>query len=149
MMSKNEPGPSNPYVGTWRLVSAELEKDGEIILPFGERPNGLLSFTPDMHFVEVLMDGETPRFASEELGEGTDEENRTVLAKTIGIFGSYSVSETGEFLGDRVEGCTFPNWIGDVRTQKEISATVQEDRMDEQFKQPGGATIKLVWDRVR
>ena len=108
---------SNPFIGTWRIVSAELDRDGERVQPFGQRPAGLLTFTPDMHFVEVLMDGDLPPFAESDIGQGTDEENRAVAARTIGIAGSYEVSPAGEFLGDKVEVCTFPNWVGDVRTQ--------------------------------
>jgi hypothetical protein len=62
--------------------------------------------------------------------------------------GSYKVSATGEFLGDTVEACTFPNWIGDVRTQKEIIAKIEGSRLSEEFHQPAGAVIRLVWQRV-
>lgn len=148
-MSGNPTSTSNPYVGTWRLISAELEADGKTQLPFGERPLGMLTFTEDMHYVEVLMDGDLPRFSSEEIGQGTDDENRAAAARTIGMFGTYSVNEKGEFAGDEVEGSTFPNWIGDVRTQKEISAVVDGDRMHEEFRQPTGAVIKLNWKRMR
>lgn len=139
----------NPFIGTWRIVTADLEHEGDHQQPFGPRPVGLLTFTPDMHFVEVLMDGDMAPFASHDIGAGTDEENRAAAARTIGIAGSYRVGQHSEFLGDTVEACTFPNWVGDVRTQKEITATVSGDRMTEQFRQPAGAIIHLVWDRVR
>ena len=138
----------NPFVGTWRIVSADLERNGESQPAFGRRPIGFLTFTKDMHFVEVLMDADTPHFANGDIGQGTDEENRAVVAKTIGISGSYEVSTTGEFLGDPVEVCTFPNWIGDVRTQKEIIAKIKGSRLSEEFHQPAGAVIRLVWQRV-
>lgn len=139
----------NPFVGTWRIKKAELEREGERQQPFGLHPVGLLTFTSDMHFVEVLMDGDMPHFASDDIGQGTEHENRAAAARTIGIAGSYQVGTNGEFLGDTVEACTFPNWVGDVRTQKEITAEVDGDLMTEQFRQPAGATITLTWERVR
>lgn len=149
MTTQSDAATKNPFVGTWRIVSADLERDGESQPAFGARPIGLLTFTPDMHFVEVLMDADTPRFANEDIGQGTDEENRAVAARTIGISGSYEVSKTGEFLGDTVEACTFPIWIGGVRTQKEITAKVDRERLSEIFHQPAGAVIRLIWQRVR
>jgi hypothetical protein len=62
------------------------------------------------HFVEVLMDADTPHFANGDLGQGT--------------------------------------WIGDVRTQKEITAKIEGSRLSEEFHQPAGAVIRLVWQRV-
>ena len=145
--SSNTPK-NNPYAGTWRLASAVLTKDSSSRPAFGERPLGLLSFNENMHYVEVLMDADTPRVASGQIGEGTAEENAGIAAKTIGMFGTYSVDEDGNFTGDQVESSTFPNWIGDVRTQKDLKVRIDGDRFDETFHQPGGATINLVWQRV-
>ena len=47
-----------------------------------------------------------------------------------------------------VEGSSFPNWIGDVRTTKELTLTVQGDRMTKAFHQPGGAKGIIVWERA-
>ncbi len=140
--------PNNPYLGTWRLMSATLSKDGVSQPTFGESPLGLLSFTEDMHFVEVLMDSAAPAVASGQMGQGTDEENRALAMKTLGIFGTYEVGMDGTFVGNRVQGCTFPNWIGDVRTQKDITLQVHGNQLVEKFHQPGGATVDIVWERA-
>ena len=71
------------------------------------------------------------------------------MAGSIGLFGSYTVDEAGAFTGDVVEGSTFPNWIGDVRTRKELRLTVVGDRMDESFQRPDGTRIAIRWQRVR
>ncbi len=116
---------------------------------FGRRPSGLLIFAPDMHDVEVLSDADVPGFASDELGQGTDAENRTAMAKSIDMFGTYTVDEHGEFIGDRVGGSTFPNWVGDVRTRKHIHIVVDEDRMTDNFTRPDGSKITIIFERVR
>ena len=104
--------PVNQVLGTWRMVSAWIDPDGRNAPAYGARPNGLLVFTSDMHFVEVLTDADVPRFASNVRGQGTAEENRAPMAGSIGFFGSYTVDATGAFSGNRVEGSTFPNWVG-------------------------------------
>jgi hypothetical protein len=131
------------------MISATIDPGGKNIAAYGENPKGLLVFTPDMHFVEVLTDADLPRFASDARGEGTDAENRMVMARSIGFFGSYTVDGKGEFSGNSVEGATFPNWVGSVRTRKDLSLIVDGDRMTERFRRPEGTEIRIEWRRVR
>lgn len=138
----------NKVVGTWRPVSATLEKDGEKSYPYGPKPHAKLVFTRDMHFVEILNDPRIPRFRSNERGGGTDEENRAAMAGTFALYGRYTVDAKGDFSGNTVEGSNFPNVIGDVRTTKELTMDVQGNRMIENFKRPGGAKVTIVWERI-
>ncbi|MBS7542438.1 lipocalin-like domain-containing protein [Ancylobacter oerskovii] len=138
----------NQVVGTWRMVSATIDPGGKNIAAYGEKPNGLLVFTPDMHFVEVLTDADVPRFASNARGEGTDDENRRAMSRGIGFFGTYTVDETGEFSGNRVEGATFPNWVGSVRTRDDLTLVVAGDRMTERFRRPEGTEIRIELQHV-
>ena len=130
------------------MVSAQIDPDGENLPAYGSEPNGLLVFTEDMHFVEVLTDSTIPEFASNERGQGTEQENRAAMAGSLGLFGTYSVDETGVFSGNRVTGSTFPNWIGDVRTREQLQMVVDGDRMVETFTRPEGIQIVIVWKRV-
>ncbi|WP_375458021.1 lipocalin-like domain-containing protein [uncultured Enterovirga sp.] len=139
----------NQVVGTWRMMSAQIDPDGRNIPAYGARPSGLLVFTPDMHYVEVLTDADVPKFASDVRGNGTAEENRAAMARSIGFFGTYTVDESGEFSGNRVEGSTFPNWVGSVRTRTELGLLVAGDRMIENFQRPDGTRIAITWQRVR
>ncbi|WP_407529159.1 lipocalin-like domain-containing protein [Methylobacterium oryzisoli] len=141
--------PANQVLGTWRMVSARIDPDGRNAPAYGARPNGLLVFTPDMHFVEVLSDADVPRFASNARGQGSAEENRAAMAGSIGFFGTYTVDAAGAFSGNRVEGSTFPNWIGDVRTTEQLQLVVEGDRMRESFRRPDGTRIAIEWQRVR
>jgi hypothetical protein len=141
--------PPNQVQGTWRMISAQIDPEGENRPAYGERPNGLLVFTADMHFIEVLTDATTPRFASDARGEGTDAENRTAMSSSIGFFGTYTVDKAGEFSGNRVEGSTFPNWVGGRRTREELTLVVTGDRMTEHFRRPEGTEIVIEWLRVK
>ncbi|WP_017957214.1 lipocalin-like domain-containing protein [Rhizobium leguminosarum] len=139
----------NQVAGTWRMMSATIDPGGKNIAAYGEKPNGLLVFTSDMHFVEVLTDAEIPRFASDVRGEGTDDENRMAMSRSIGFFGTYTVDEKGEFSGNRVEGATFPNWVGSVRTRDDLTLVVAGDRMTENFRRPDGTRIRIEFQRVK
>jgi len=141
--------PENQVVGTWRMMSATIDPGGKNISAYGEKPNGLLVFTPDMHFVEVLTDADIPRFVSNARGEGTDDENRMAMSRSIGFFGTYTVDEKGEFSGNRVEGATFPNWVGSVRTRDDLTLVVAGDRMTENFRRPDGTRIRIEFQRVK
>lgn len=144
------PSPSaNKVLGTWRMVSAQIEQGGKTQPVYGDDPQGMLVFTPDMHFVEVLTDGAIPKFAANARGQGTDAENRAAMASSIGFFGTYSVDAQGEFSGNRVLGSTFPNWVDSVRTSKELSFVVNGDRMTENFQRPEGSRVHIEWERVR
>ncbi|MDB6442589.1 MULTISPECIES: lipocalin-like domain-containing protein [Pseudomonas] len=143
------PAGPNEIAGTWRMVSATLERDGRIERPYGEHPQGMLVFTADMHFVEVLTNGQAPRFESDVRGNGKDEENRRAMASSIGFFGTYTVDAQGHFSGNRVEGSTFPNWVGSVRTKQELQLKVEGERMFESFTRPDGGRVSAEFVRVR
>ena len=138
----------NQLVGTWRMVAATLETNGKTQQPYGENPQGMLVFTTDMHFVEVLTHGDIPRFASNARGGGTDDENKRAMASSIGFFGTYTVDEHGRFAGNRVEGATFPNWVGAVRTTQDLQLTVEGNRMHEMFTRPDGGRVSAEFVRV-
>ncbi|MDY0978300.1 lipocalin-like domain-containing protein [Massilia sp. CFBP9012] len=146
-MASAEARSPNQVLGTWRMVTAQIDPDGKNVPAYGDKPNGLLVFTEDMHFIEVLTDANIPKFASNVRGQGTIEENRAAMAGSIGFFGTYTVDKDGVFSGNRVEASTFPNWIGQVRTRKELRLVVEGDRMIENFQRPDGARIRIVWQR--
>lgn len=139
----------NSLVGTWRMVSATVESQGSRSNAYGPDPHGWLVFTPELTFIEVLTDPRVPAFQSGVRGQGTDEENRAAMAGSIGFFGRYTVDQNGEFAGNTVEGSTFPNWVGAVRTRDDLQMKVDGDRMVEDFRRPDGAKVHIVWERVR
>ena len=141
-------GSPNKVLGTWRMVSAQIDPDGKNLSAYGPAPNSLLVFTADGHFIEVLTDSTVPKFASGARGQGTAAENQAAMAGGIGFFGTYTLDANGELNGDRVEGSTFPNWVGDVRTRKELQLVVDGERLTETFLRPEGTRIIIEWQRV-
>ncbi len=139
----------NNVAGTWRMVSAQIDPDGQNRPAYGAAPSSLLVFTADLHFVEVMTDSAIPKFASDERGQGTAPENQAAMRSSIGLFGTYTVDENGNFSGNRVAGATFPNWVGSVRTRQQLQMVVEGDRMRETFTRPEGTKIVIVWQRVK
>ncbi|UUD63542.1 lipocalin-like domain-containing protein [Pseudomonas seleniipraecipitans] len=137
----------NQVAGTWRVTAATVEMDGATSYPYGPEPQGKLVFTEDLHFVELLHDPRIPRFKSNQRGGGTDAENRAAMASSLALYGRYTVDADGHFSGNTVEGSSFPNWIGDVRTTRELRMEVHGNRMIERFQRPGGAKVMIVWER--
>jgi len=101
-----------------------------------------------MHFVELLSDPSIPKFRAGTPSAGTAEENRAVVIGNLALFGTYTVDDAGDLNGDIVDGCTFPNWVGDVRTEQHIRATVAGETMTEVFNN-GDTRVDIVWQRVR
>ncbi|AGA09499.1 hypothetical protein C770_GR4pC0788 (plasmid) [Sinorhizobium meliloti GR4] len=71
------------------------------------------------------------------------------MSRSIGFVGTYTVDEKGEFSGNRVEGATFPNWVGSVRKRDDLRLVVDGDRMSEQFRRSEGTEIRIEWQRVK
>lgn len=71
------------------------------------------------------------------------------MARSIGFFGTYTVDANGQFSGNRVEGATFPNWVGGTRTREELTLPVIGDRVTEHFRRPERTKIVIEWERVR
>ena len=49
----------------------------------------------------------------------------------------------------KVVGSTFPDWIGSVRTTKELQMVVDGDQMTENFQRPDGTELDIRWRRDR
>jgi hypothetical protein len=135
--------PLNKVLGTWRMISAQLDPDGRNLPAYGPAPQSLLVFTADMHVIEVMTDSTIPKFASNARGHGTPEENQAAMAGSIGWFGTYTLGENGELSGDTVEGSTFPNWLGDVRSREDLQFVMDGDRIFETFQRAEGTKIVI------
>ena len=138
----------NLVAGTWIMVSAQANPEGENKPLFGPHPNGLLIFTPDLHFADVLTNPDVPKFASSDRAEGTDAENKAVVARDLALYGTYTVDEQGHFSTEHVIASTFPNWNGLDRDTSTIKETVEADTLTERLQDLGGPQIVIVWKRA-
>jgi hypothetical protein len=114
-------------VGTWAQVVSEVTMpDGKKLFPFGEKPNGILIFTDDGHFVQVHIASSIPKLASGNRTAGTADENKAVVSGSIGLFGTYAVDEDKKVVIFAVKASTFPNWDGAVQPRKIVVLNANE-----------------------
>ena len=84
--------------------------DGEIELPYGEAPEGLLVYAPTGHFTGHLMRRGVPRFRSG-ARRATDQEIRAAFLGYLGYYGTYVVDESAGTVTHSVLGSWHPNWV--------------------------------------
>jgi Lipocalin-like domain len=104
--------PSNPLIGTWRLLSWENRsvEDGQLSYPLGEDATGYIMYNEDGYMFVAIMAPHRLRFAHDDLLSATKEEEALAEETYVSYCGRY------DFLGDtvvhHVELSLFPNWIG-------------------------------------
>lgn len=103
--------PANPFVGTWRLVSAETKTaDGEVSQPFGKNPTGYIMYSQDGYMAVAIMEPGRASFASGDFRAGTPEERQAAFDTYISYTGTYEVR--GDKVIHHIEVSLFPNWSG-------------------------------------
>ena len=137
----------NRVIGMWRPKTITATIGSETMEPFGPTPTGLLCFHESMHFVELMSDPNVPSFASGAREAGTPQEDKAAVVGNLALFGTYTVDVDGNFTGNIVQGCTFPNWIGDRRTAEQLKEIVDDDHMLEIFHS-GDVHVEIHWQRV-
>jgi hypothetical protein len=113
-------------VGTWEFVVAEVTApDGKKSYPFGEKPRGLLIFTPDGRFAQIHV-GDVPKIASNNRLTGTPEEYGAIMRGSLSLFGGYTVDEAKRTVTYKIVSSTFPNWEGESQTRTIDRLTAEE-----------------------
>jgi hypothetical protein len=114
-------------VGTWDFIVAEVTApDGKKSFPFGEKPKGILIFTPDGRFAQIHVASEVPKIASNNRLTGTAEEYQRIMHGSISVFGSYTVDEAKKTVTYHIVSSTFPNWQGEMQTRTVDKLTEDE-----------------------
>lgn len=113
--------------GTWVLASSVTEKDGNKTEQFGHDAVGMMTLDATGHFMLTIIGPDLPRFASNNRADGTAEENRAVMSKSIAMLGTYSHNQADKTLTFKVESSTFPNWNG--TQQKRVIVAVSKDEL--------------------
>jgi hypothetical protein len=103
----------NPLVGTWKLVSAQIERpDDKPDQLYGPSPSGLLIYDSSGYMSVHLMRPGLPKVASADRWNVTPEEAKILYEGYLGYWGRYKVDSTKETVTHMVEGSSFPNYAG-------------------------------------
>ena len=100
-------------VGAWTLSSC-VERDIETGVenhPLGERPLGLILYTPDGYMSAQLQRPERPPFAEGDLLRATPEEYAAAGSSYIAYSGRFFVDEAKKSLSHEMAVSFFPNWV--------------------------------------
>jgi hypothetical protein len=98
-------------IGAWRLRDwVALDDDGTTTPSMGDAPNGLVVYSADGTMVTVIGRADRPRFASDDVTGGTDEERAGAFRTFIAYGGRFTIH--GDVVTHHVETSLFPNWIG-------------------------------------
>ena len=138
----------NNVAGVWTLVSGYLDNHGTKINILGPHPAGMLILTEDLHFTVIVHNPDIPKFASGDRANGTPEEYKMAVTNSLGVYGTYTIDEHGDFLEQHAIGSTFQNMNGTNRGRSELTEKVDGDKMSENLKIADGISVNLVWQRA-
>ena len=134
-------------VGTWKPISVTVTgPDGRKSEPFGPNPNSILTFDATGRFVLVNTRPDLPKFASNNRMQGTAEENKAIVQGSIAYFGTYSVVD--KVIVEKVEGGTWPSWVGAEQKRPIISLTGDELKLSTPAASVGG-TAENTYKRIK
>ena len=104
---------ASSLIGTWRLVSFESRlPSGDIRYPMSREVVGRLNYDAAGNVSTHLMDPTRPVFVSGDRATGTDLEVRAAFVGYLGYFGTYTVDAERGTVTHRIDGASFPNWVG-------------------------------------
>ena len=139
-------------IGAWKLESyVEKPVDGSApVYPMGERPMGIIMYTPDGYMSAQLMRSGRSNFASGDWFNGTTEEYRKEASTYIAYSGPFHVNEEKKTLSHSMFVSLFPNWTG--QTQPRV-VKIDGDVLHLSTESPitsGGKTVMsyLQWRRA-
>lgn len=141
----------HPLVGSWRLRRwVSIADDGAESLPMGDAPDGLLVYAGDGTMIALMGPSDRPRFDSDDLTGGTDDERARGFATFVAYGGPFEID--GDTVLHHVEMSLFPNWIGTVQRRRwELDAPGRRLTLTSPPVTLGGATRiqRLTWERAR
>ncbi|MFJ3224564.1 lipocalin-like domain-containing protein [Streptomyces sp. NPDC086783] len=105
-------------LGAWQLVSyTAKDTDGEIILPFGPDPYGLIVYTPEGYMSAQLGRGDRLPLNTPRLEEAGPDDLARTAAGYVAYGGTFEVVEP-HTVEHHVTTSLFPNWIGLTQVRK-------------------------------
>ena len=139
---------TSSIAGTWVLTAADkLLPDGTRVSDYGEKPHGLIIFTPDGYYSIQIYRGDRLKFASGDKPKGTPEEYKDAVMGMSDHFGRYEVDSVKQIITFHVDRSSFPNWDNTTRmTPYELKGDVLSWKVQ---ARPDGSVPITVLQRVR
>ena len=136
-------------IGTYALVAVDnILADGSRIHLYGDAPQGLLIFDGQGNYALQIFSQGRQKFAANDKGKGTDEENRAAVKGSNAHFGTYTIDEANGTVTFNIQHASFPNWEG---TQQKRPFTLIGSVFKYTVPAPttgGAVTGEVVWRKV-
>ena len=137
-------------LGTWDFVVAEVKApDGSKTYPFGEKPRGIIVFTPEGRFAQIHVASDLPKIASNNRLTGTPEEYAAIMRRSISLFGTYTIDEAKKTVTYHIVSASFPNWEGESQTRSIDKLTADEFQNTNPNVAGGRGTATNFYKRAR
>jgi hypothetical protein len=138
----------HPLIGTWRLVSYELESaTGTISYPYGHDPSGYLIYAADGYMSVAFMTGDRTPYAGGDRLRGTPEERAAAAGTYVSYCGRYELRE--DRVIHHIEVSLFPNWVGVAQTRYFTLAGTQLTLRTPPLLMGGSTqTACVLWERA-
>jgi hypothetical protein len=127
-------------VGAWTMVSSTAR--------FGTNPKGQMILLANGRYSFMISRLDVPKFAANNVTQGTADENAAVVKGVIANFGTWSFDEATKTLTTNVEASTYPNLNG--ASQKRVISSLTADEL--KYTNPtsaAGTVDEAVWKRVK
>jgi len=147
LIAADSPATSNPLIGTWTLVAADLlHPDGSRSGDYGDAPKGLLIIDAQGRYSLQIYKTERPKFASGDKLKGTPAEYEAAILGASTHFGTISVDPVGHVFTLNVESSNYPNQESTSQKRNyELKEGVLSYRV---APRPDGNTPISVWRKL-
>jgi Lipocalin-like domain len=97
---------------TWRLASSAATdiETGAADHPLGDKPEGLLLYTPDGYMSAQISAADRPNFEGDDMYKGKPEEYVAAGLSYLAYSGPYYVDEANRIVEHEMAVSLFPNW---------------------------------------
>jgi Lipocalin-like domain len=110
-------------VGTWRVLTMEYyDADGTVGRPFGDHPEGFITYTPEGYMMALLSRSDREPFVDGDIMGGTPDEQVSAFLTASSFAGRYEVIDNQ--IHHHLEAASFPNWKGTTQPRDfDLTAT--------------------------
>jgi hypothetical protein len=132
---------SKKFIGTWRLVSIEVNSQADPNR--GAHPTGLIYYDAAGYMAaQIMPDRPRPKYVG---SQPTPEEAKTALIGYTAYFGTYSIDERSRTVTHHRKGCLNPGLVGvDAVRRYEFAAV---DRLI--LTPVENPSSRLTWERIK
>ena len=134
-------------VGSWTLVEAvDTLADGTKINPWGTSPKGAYMFGADGRFMQMLLHTDLPKIDNRMTA--TPDQNKAIAQGIVAQYGSYTVDEPNQTIIVKIEGSSFPKFVG-TEGKRVITSINENEFRSSNPATSTGTKAESTWRRVK